>query len=65
MRDAPSFERSYCSERTLGGWHKRSRRRFIWSELRFKAPFSTPITHVGIPPSDSAGGGDTYAVPTT
>ena len=55
----------HCSERTLGGWHKRSRRRFIWSELRFEVHFSTPIIHVGIPPSDSAGGGDTYTVPTT
>jgi len=62
---ATASDYRHCSERTLGGWHKRSRRRFIWSELRFEVHFSTPIIHVGIPPSDSTGGGDTYTVPTT
>jgi hypothetical protein len=62
---ATGYDYRHCSERTLGGWHKRSRRRFIWSELRFEVHFSAPIIHVGIPPSDSTGGGDTYTVPTT
>ena len=62
---ATASDYRHCSERMLGGWHKRSRRRFIWSELRFEVHFSTPIIHVGIPPSDSTGGGDTYTVPTT
>jgi hypothetical protein len=62
---ATASDYRHCSERTLGGWHKRSRRRFIWSELRFEVHFSTPIIHVGIPPSDSAAGGDIYTAPTT
>ena len=61
---ATASDYRHCSERTLGGWHKRSRRRFIWSELRFEVHFSTPIIHVGIPPSDSTVG-DGYSVPTT
>jgi len=59
---ATASDYRHCSERTLGGWHKRSRRRFIWSELRFEVHFSTPIIHIGIPPSDKR---DTYSVPTT
>ena len=62
---ATASDYRHCSERTLGGWHKRSRRRFIWSELRFEVHFSTPIIHVDIPPSNSTGGEDTYTAPTT
>ena len=62
---ATGYDYRHCSQRTLGGWHKRSRRRFIWSELRFEVHFSAPIIHVDIPPSDITGGGDVYSVPTT
>ncbi|KIM38927.1 hypothetical protein M413DRAFT_447584 [Hebeloma cylindrosporum] len=62
---ATASDYRHCSERTLGGWHKRSRRQFIWSELRFEVHFSTPIIHVGIPPSEGSGSRDIYTVPTT
>ena len=62
---ATASDYRHCSRRTLGGWHKRSRRQFIWSELRFEVHFTVPIIRVSIPPSDSTGGGDIYTVPTT
>ncbi|KAF8953844.1 hypothetical protein BDZ97DRAFT_1942720 [Flammula alnicola] len=62
---ATGYDYRHCSERTLGGWHKRSRRQFIWRELRFEVHFTAPIIHIGILPSDSTDGGDAYAVPTT
>ena len=62
---ATASDYRHCSRRTLGGWHKRSRRKFIWSELRFEVHFTVPIIRVSIPPSDSTGGGDIYTVPTT
>jgi len=62
---ATGYDYRHCSERTLGGWHRRSRRRFIWSELRFEVHFPTPIIHIGIQPFDITGGGDIYAAPTT
>jgi hypothetical protein len=62
---ATASDYRHCSQRTLGGWHKRSRRQFIWSELRFEVHFAVPIIRVGIPPSDSTGEGDIYTVPTT
>ena len=61
---ATASDYRHCSQRTLGGWHKRSRRQFIWSELRFEVHFTVPIIRVGIPPSDSTGE-DIYTVPTT
>ena len=61
---ATASDYRHCSRRTLGGWHKRSRRQFIWSELRFEVHFTVPIIRVSTPP-DSTGGGDIYTVPTT
>lgn len=43
-----SYDYRHCSARTVGGWHKRSRRRFVWSELRFEVYFATPIIHIGV-----------------
>lgn len=62
---ATASDYRHCSQRTLGGWHKRSRRQFIWNELRFEVHFTVPIIRVSIPPSDSTGGEDIYTVPTT
>ncbi|KAF8965873.1 hypothetical protein BDZ97DRAFT_1810111 [Flammula alnicola] len=38
----------HCSACTVGGWYEQSRRRFIWSELRFEVSFTTPIIRIGI-----------------
>ena len=53
---ATASDYRHCSQRTLGGWHKRSRRQFIWSELRFEVHFAVPVIRVSIPePSDRGG----------
>jgi hypothetical protein len=59
---ATAYNYRHCSRRTVGGWSRRSRRQFIWSELRFEVLFTTPIISVGFPPME---GRDIYTVPTT
>ncbi|KDR67081.1 hypothetical protein GALMADRAFT_161722 [Galerina marginata CBS 339.88] len=59
---ATASDYRHCSERTVGGWHRRSRRRFLWSELRFEVHFATPIIQVGVIPTDIADR-DPYAIP--
>ena len=62
---ATASDYRHCSQRTVGGWSRRSSRRFIWSELRFEVLFTIPIISIGLPASDSIAGRDIYAVPTT
>ena len=62
---ATAYDYRHCSKRTVGGWSRRSSRRFIWNELRFEVLFTTPIISIGLLPSDSMAGRDIYAVPTT
>ena len=62
---ATAYNYRHCSRRTVGGWSRRSSRRFIWSELRFEVLFTTPIISIDFLPSGSMAGGDIYAVPTT
>jgi hypothetical protein len=63
---ATAYDYRHCSKRTVGGWSRKSIRRFIWSELRFEVLFNTPIISTVDPPSDSSStGGYIYAIPTT
>ena len=43
-----AYDYRRCSARTMGGWAKHTRRRFIWSEVRFEITFSVP--HLGMNP---------------
>ncbi|KAF8908513.1 hypothetical protein CPB84DRAFT_1766801 [Gymnopilus junonius] len=45
---ATSYDYRHCSNQTVGGWSKRSRRKFLWRELRFEVLFSTPIINVDV-----------------
>ncbi|KAF8155775.1 hypothetical protein B0H34DRAFT_675910 [Crassisporium funariophilum] len=54
----------HCSKRSVGGWARRSYRRFIWSELRFEVLFTTPIIQIDPLPFNSTDG-HPYAVPMT
>ena len=62
---ATTYNYRYCSKQTVGGWSRRSSRRFILNELRFEVLFTIPIISVSFPASDSMAGRDIYAVPTT
>ena len=63
---ATASDYRHCSKRTVGGWSRRSSRRFIWNELRFEVLFTTPIISIDILHfGSSMASGDIYAVPTT
>jgi hypothetical protein len=61
---ATAYDYRRCSPRTIGQWASRTRRKFIWNEVRFEITFSTPRISVAPRPSfyhkwssPSSGGG--------
>ena len=41
-----AYDYRRCSARTMGGWAKHTKRRFIWSEVRFEITFLVPHLEV-------------------
>ena len=41
-----AYDYRRCSARTMGGWAKHTKRRFIWSEVRFEITFLVPYLQV-------------------
>ena len=41
-----AYDYRRCSARTIEGWAKHTRRRFIWSEVRFEITFLVPHLEV-------------------
>lgn len=39
---ATAYHYNRCSRRTIGGWAKHTKRRFIWAEVRFEITYSVP-----------------------